>query len=66
MKKFIAIVVALGVCGLVWAGCQKKGAEPVQGAPKPEVVKPVTPPPPPPPPPPPAPPAGGEEEKKAE
>ncbi|HPM41354.1 MAG TPA: hypothetical protein PLY45_02835 [bacterium] len=64
MKKFIAIVVALGVAGFVWAGCQKKAVETTPEAPKAEVAQPMTPPPPPPPPPPPAP--APEGEQKAE
>ena len=57
MKKLLAVLVVLGLCGLYWYGCQKKGAPaPADtGAavtqPAPEAA---TPPPPPPPPPPPA------------
>jgi len=66
MKKFITIVVALGVCGFVWAGCQKKAVEPTPEAPTPEVAQPVEPPPPPPPPPAPEPTPAPEGEQKAE
>ncbi|MFA4874741.1 MAG: hypothetical protein WC956_01840 [bacterium] len=63
MKKVLAVVVALGLCGLYWLGCQKKQGAPEGAMPAaPAVTKPapaMTPPPPPPPPP-----AG--EEKKAE
>ena len=51
MKKFLVVLVALGLCGLYWLGCQKKQAtEPA--APATEVTQPeaATPPPPPPPP----------------
>jgi hypothetical protein len=59
MKKVIAVLIALGLCGLYWLGCQKKEAPMPEKAPA-AVAEPapaVTPPPPPPPPPP----AGGEE-----
>lgn len=66
MKKFIAVVVAMGVCASFWAGCQKKVEAPIP-APKVNVdtMKPAPMPPPPPAPTPVTPPAG-EEEKKAE
>ncbi|MBN1282472.1 MAG: hypothetical protein JXA24_01695 [Proteobacteria bacterium] len=50
MKKFLAVVVALGLCGLYWLGCQKKQATET-AAPETEIAQPeeVTPPPPPPP-----------------
>ena len=60
MKKCLAVLVVLGLCGLYWFGCQKKQAtEPA--APEAVVEQPeVVTPPPPPPPPPPAPEVEGE------
>jgi len=50
MKKFIAVLVVLGLCGLYWYGCQKKEA-PTTTEPETEMTQPAeetTPPPPPP------------------
>ena len=57
MKKFLAVLVVIGLCGLYWFGCQKKEATEA-GMEQPEIVTP-----PPPPPPPPAPAAEAEGEK---
>lgn len=61
MKKVLAVLVALGLCGLYWLGCQKKAAGPEDAAPAPAVTKPAMPATPPPPPPPPPAPAEGEQ-----
>lgn len=66
MRKLIAVAVAVTMCGLVWAGCQKS-TTPETNAPA-AAVKPVMPAPPPPPagmppPPPPAPAAPAEQGK---
>ncbi len=50
MKKFIAVLVVLGLCGLYWYGCQKKEA-PMATEPETEMTQPAeeattTPPPP--------------------
>lgn len=50
MKKLIALLVAVGICGLYWLGCTKQQPEPVaeEGMVVEEEVVPTTPPPPPP------------------
>lgn len=52
MKKFLAVVVVLGLCGLYWYGCQKKEAptttepEAAMTQPAPEAATPTPTPPP--------------------
>ena len=62
MKKFLAVLVVIGLCGLYWFGCQKKQAtEPA--APEVGMEQPAAVIPPPPPPVPEAPAPEAEEEK---
>jgi hypothetical protein len=52
MKRLIGVAVAVALCGLFWAGCQKK-EEPMKGPeakPMAPMAQPAVPPPPPPPP----------------